>query len=61
MKVYRYFLAVCAAAAAVFLFVLFRLTGTGQQQERDMLMLNDTVQTVRAHFLQSQATPPALL
>ena len=43
-----------AAAAAVILFVLFRLGENCRQQERDMLMLNDTVQTVKEHIRQPE-------
>ncbi len=50
----RRFLIAAAAAAAVILFVLFRLGGNSRQQERDMLMLNDTVQTVKEHIRQPE-------
>ena len=50
----RKYLLAAAAAAAVFLLVLFRIGGDDRQQERDMLMLNDIVQTVRAHIRQPE-------
>lgn len=55
MKNYRRFLVLAAAAAAVFLFVIVRLSGTtSQPQERDMLMLNDILQKVREHIEQPE-------
>lgn len=53
MRGFRRFFAVLAAAAVVFLLVLLSLSGT-QRQERDMVLLNDIVQTVREHISQPE-------
>ena len=50
MKIYRRFFAVAAIAVVVFLSVISMLCGKAQKQKRDMIPINDIVQTVRENI-----------
>lgn len=50
MRIYRRFFAVAAIAVVVFLSVISMLCGKAQKQKRDMIPINDIVQTVRENI-----------
>lgn len=50
MKYYRRFLVLAVAAAAVLLIVISRYGGISDDHERDMVMMNHIVQTVKEHI-----------
>ena len=50
MRIYRRFFAAAAIAVVVFLSVISMLCGKAQKQKRDMIPINDIVQTVRENI-----------